>query len=169
MSWKLELREILRVMVGDFDATKYANATLERVLAVAAFTVAAEQLDFTQDYSVNVVTKTITPDPSAEATRDDSFINLVCMKAACIIDQGSAANAAAQAIAVKDGSSAVDLRGILQGKLALLDKSWCAHYEDAKFEHQLEQSRVAGAAVMTPFRLYAYGTSHGAHHYRELF
>lgn len=155
MAWQDTMGEILRSMVDDLDDDnrKFTDERLERVLVVAAFQV-SQELEFSQTF-VSVFDNTeITPDPTLTATKDDSFTNLTCMKAACIIDRGSAATAASQAIAVKDGTSSIDLRGILGGKLKLLEKGWCAVYDDAKFEYQSGSVRIAGAAVMTPFRLY---------------
>jgi hypothetical protein len=82
------------------------------------------------------------------------------LKAACIIDRGAASIAAKQAIRVHDGNSSIDLRGAMIGKIALLKAGgWCAVYEDAKLEYQTGQVRIAGAAIMSPFRLYAQGYS----------
>lgn len=148
-----ELTELLQVMLLDFAGTKYTESQLKRVLMLAAFQV-NQELSFDNDYLVNITQESITPDPTATATRDDAFINLVCIKGACIIDRGSAALAATQAISVKDGSSAIDLRGPLQGKLELLKHGWCKVYQDAKFEHELGTAPVAGAAITTPFRTY---------------
>ncbi len=152
MAWQVELIEVLRVLVNDLTETPvYSDQTLKRVLLVAGLQL-SQELVFSQTYLADVVQAEFTPDPTVTASRDESFINLVCLKAACIIDRGAAATAAKQAIAVKDGSSAIDLRGVSAGKLALLAKGWCAVFEDAKLEYQSGQVRVAGAAVMTPFR-----------------
>jgi len=160
MAWDTEMIEILRVLVNDMgDTPSYSNERLRRVLVVAALQVSGE-LSFSHDFKVKIEQPSIIPDPTDEegGSRDESFINLCCLKAACIIDRGAAILAAKQAIAIKDGSSAIDLRGNLQGKLKLLEKGWCAVYEDAKIEYLTSHSGgIAGAAVMTPFRLYARG------------
>jgi hypothetical protein len=155
MAWDEEMLLVVRVMVNDQEAQTYTDDSLLRLILVAAFQV-AQELPFPLDYRADVVNETLTPDPTM-GTRDESFINLVCLKAACIADRGAAILAAKQAIAVKDGTSAIDLRGNLQGKLKLLEKGWCAVYTDAKAEYLTTQSGgIAGAAVMTPFRLYAH-------------
>lgn len=157
MPWQDDMTEILRVLVNDTEDTPtYSDSKLERVLVVAAFQVIRE-LEFSQDFVVNVAQTSITPDPTATATKDESFVNLVTIKAACIIDRGSAVVAAGRAISVRDGGSSVDLRGVFGAKLQLLQKGWCAVYEDAKLEYQAGQVRVAGAVVMTPFRLFSGG------------
>lgn len=157
MAWQDDMTELLRVMVNDMEDTPtYTDDRLERVLAVAAFQV-LQELRFSFPYVVSLANTTIMPDPTDPASKDESFVNLVALKAACIIDQGSAVVAAQRAIAVKDGGSSVDLRGVFAGKFALLEKGYCAIYKDSKKEYQAGQVRIAGAAVMGPFRLYAYG------------
>lgn len=157
MAWQDDMTEVLRVLVNDTEDTPtYSDDKLERVLVVASFQVLL-QLKFSQDYKVNISNRTITPDPTATATKDESFVNLATLKAACIVDHGAAIIAAQRAIAVKDGGSSVDLRGVFQGKFALLEKGWCAVFDTEKFEYQAGLVRVAGAVILTPFRLYAYG------------
>lgn len=154
MAWQDEMTAILRTLVGDLDATVYTDDRLQQILVVGAFQVLRE-LSFTTTYSVSVGSVTLSPDPTLTATKDDSFTNLVCLKAAAITDKGSAIQATRRAISVKDGTSAIDLRGPLEGWLSLLEKGgWTAAYEKAKLEYQSGQS-VAGMAVMTPFRTYA--------------
>ncbi len=149
--WQDEMTEMLRVLVNDPDSTLYDDDKLQKTLAVAAFQVSRE-LTFAATYTVSVSTVSISPDPTLTATKDESYTNLVCLKAAAIADRGSAILAARRAISVRDGSSAIDLRGPLQGWLALLDKGWGAVYDAAKLDYQIGSSPVAGAAVMGPFR-----------------
>lgn len=155
MAWQDDMVEILRVMVNDMDTTQtYTDDKLLRVLVVSCFQVISE-LQFAQTYTVSISNQTLSPDPTVEGTTDQSFVNLVTQKAACVIDRGSAIIAASRAISVRDGGSSVDLRGVFQGKLALLEKGWCAVYADTKLEYQMNGAAVAGAVVMTPFRVYA--------------
>ena len=156
MAWQDVADTVLRAMINDLDSTNYTDDRLEQILVVAAFQVNIE-MKFNNAYTISVSNVSISPDPTASATKDDSFINMMCLKAACILDKGSAVLAASQAIKVKDGSSAIDLEGIFKGKLALLKEGWCAAYEDAKLEYMTGQSRLAGAAVMTPFRVFPNG------------
>jgi hypothetical protein len=164
MAWQDELVPTVRVMVGDLDETApaYSDDRLEQLVALAAKQVAAEGMVFNQAFAGSVADSTIAPDPTLAATRDDSFANLVTLKAVCILDQSDARVAANRAILVKDGSSAIDLSKVSAEKLRLLDKGWCAVYADAKFEYQsLRTSAVAGAVILTPFRLYAQGSYGG--------
>ena len=159
MAWDDEMVAIVRTMVNDTsDTPTYSDDRLEGALVVAARLVNME-LDFPVDYKANASAGSITPDPtvtSATAARDENFINLVCVKAACVIDRGSAILAAGQAILVKDGTSLVDLRDTWKAKLGLLSKGWCAVYEQLKAEYAASQQEAAvGAAILAPFRLYS--------------
>lgn len=154
MPWQTELVEIVRVMADDMDEVKYTDQTLTRVIIVAAFQV-LQEVSFTQEFSVDIGTSEIDPDPTESASADDSFSNLICLKAMCILDRGAAGKAAGQAIIAKENSSYFDLRDIALHRIKLLEKGWCKEYSDQKIAYEIGQSSIAGAAVMTPFRVYA--------------
>lgn len=158
MAWQDEMIPMLRVMLGDLDEDNetYSDDTLEQTLLLAAKQVSAT-LTFDQTFVSNMSALTLSPDPTAGADKNDSYVNLVTLKAAAVLDRTEASLAARRGIIVKDGSSSIDLSKVSQAKLRLLEKGWNAVYDDAKFEYQMQRSQsVAGAAVMTPFRLYAW-------------
>lgn len=165
MAWQDEMRTILRVMINDVAEVTYTDNSLETILLVGARQVGLE-MKFSQNFVSNITSTSITPDPTDDVngTRDDSYINLTCLKAACIIDRGEAKTTANQAINLVDNSSRVDLTETARAKIKLLEKGWCAVYDDAKLEYLSGQSRVAGAAVMTPFRIFA-GSNAGYGYY----
>lgn len=156
MAWDDDMTTILRLLVADPNSETYSDDTLQLTIIVAAFQV-LQQVDFPTAYALSVANVTMAPDPTLTATKDDSFVNLVTLKAACITDRGAAITAANQAIYVKDGSSTIDLRAILKGKLRLLAEGWCAVYDDELLKFQSNRQGVAGAAIMTPFRTVATG------------
>lgn len=155
MAWDDELVAVVRVMVNDPDSATFSENSLINALLVAAMQVKHE-LALDVDYAINVSNQTLSPDPTLAATLDESFSNLMCLKAACIVDRGAAILAAKQAIRVRDGSSSIDLTGALTGKLRLLEKGgWCSAYQDAKLDYQRDRLAVAGQAVLGPFRMFA--------------
>ena len=156
MGWQLEMTEIIRCMINDLDETpKYEDERLERILLVASFQVNIEG-DFLNDYIVDIQTSTLTPDPTSDTYRDDSFVNLACMKAACILDRGTAVQAADLAISSKEWSSSLDLRGVADARYKILLKGgWCSTYEVALMDHAVNSNQVAGAAILSPFRTIA--------------
>jgi hypothetical protein len=162
VAWQDELVPLVRVFVNDTDATRFTDDRLEESIVAAARVVQME-LAFDRVYACDHENVTITPDPTAAATRDDDFITLVAAKTGCIVDRGSAALAAEQAILVKDGTSVVDLREAFKAKLSLLEKGWCAVYADLKSAYSSGPagSLWLGRAVVTPFRLFAGGNTAG--------
>lgn len=145
--------EILRVMLGDFDETLYEELTLQRLLVVSAQFVSNE-LTFSQDFVADVSGIDITPDPCDTGTRDDSFINLTCIKAACLTNRGNAWKESANALVTRDiGGITIDTREVFKAKFNLLIQGgWCPTYLEEKLEYQSGQNRVAGAIIMSPFR-----------------
>lgn len=158
--WYAEMITLLRVLIDDLATPHlYNDSRLSQVLAVAAHLVATE-LSFANEYKVNIQALTISPNPTDRSpvsnTRDDNFINLTCIKAACLIERGETRKSVGQSIAIRDGSSSIDLRGSMDGRIRLLDKNWCAVYENTKMEYQTSRNgAIAGAAIMTPFRVFA--------------
>ena len=162
MAWQVEMVRLVRYMIGDLDPSNqtYPDTRLTELVLVAAQLVIAE-LDFTQRFVPDLTTLSLTPDPTDRVgppvTRDDSFINLACMKAACITDISETRTAANQAVQVRDGTSEVNLRWAAAARQALLaDGGWCKKYDDSKLAYMMNRSHIAGAAIMGPFRVWAY-------------
>lgn len=153
MSWTTEATEILRNTIDDADDTPvYSDERLHRLLLVAAFQVNLIA-DFVNDYTVDIETTTLDPDPTSEDDRDDSFVNLMCLKAACILERGKAFRAAGNAGLVKEFSTTVDLQGVAKARAALLAKGgFCPTFQEELETYQLDRTYVAGAAIMGPFR-----------------
>jgi hypothetical protein len=84
-TWQNEMVRIVRHLVDDLDAATYSDSRLEETVLVSAQMVQL-QVTFDKTYTVDVDELLLTPDPTA-ATRDNAFINLVCLKTACIILQ----------------------------------------------------------------------------------
>lgn len=154
--WQTEMLEILRVLINDMDETpKYEDERLHRILMVAAFQV-AQSLDFVNDYTIDIQGSTLTPDPTSTDFKEDSFVNLTCIKAACIIERGQTVLSANQAIVAKEFHSSVDLSKVAESKQKLLEKGgWCSLYEQESLEHQANSASATGAAILGPFRTLA--------------
>jgi hypothetical protein len=147
MSWETELADITYVMLGDFDKSVYAEENIEKLRMVI------NELNFSYDYVASMEDMDITPDPTDADYRDDSFINLTCLKACCIMAKGDAIQKSGKPLVVRDiGGITVDTREVFKAKLAILEKGWCKTYEEEKLQYQAGQTRVAGAAVLSPFR-----------------
>jgi hypothetical protein len=116
MQWQEYTNIMVRHLINDMDFNnyKYSDDRINSTVAVAAQLVVLE-LDFNASYSVDVASQVITPDP----TSDNAFTNLVVMRASVIIVGGEVKTEASNAISIKDGPSAIDLRGVSSTLLAL--------------------------------------------------
>lgn len=146
MSWQNEMARILRFLVDDVACVTYTDDRLEETIVVAA-QLAQFDVSFDKTYTVDVDELIITPDPTA-ATRDDAFINLVSLKAACLILNAEAKTKAGQAVRVRDASSEVDM-GNSYKAVAERAKQMCEDYKMSIIQYNAGNSR-AGHAVITP-------------------
>ena len=141
---------ILRYLVDDVDSSKYtfSDERIETTLLVAAQLVTLE-VDLTNTYTINVETCALSPDPTETPTRDDAFINLVCLKAACVMVGSQIRSESSNAISIKDGPSAIDLRGVA-GTLTVLYQDLCAKYEHTLLSYRAGNS-IAGKSILGPY------------------
>ena len=143
--WQTVMVGVLRELLKDSEEPyTYSDTALEKLLLSSARLVQFDTT-FSTSYAVDTEGLDITPDPSG----DNPFVVLTCLRAACVLGKGEAAKSAGQAIAVRDGSSSIDLRGNLTGRLELM-KSACEEYRNAKNAHALGRSVSVGQAVLTP-------------------
>ena len=122
MSWQGQISTMVRYLISDVDPSnyKYSPRRMETTILVAAQMLTTET-DLNEEYTINVETCTLDPDPTDALTKDDDFISLVSLKAACVMLGGEIRAEAGNAIAVKDGPSSIDLRGVT-GTLNILYK-----------------------------------------------
>ena len=152
MAFDVECPRMIRHMIDDLsDSPTYSDDRLTELTILAAQLVNAE-IDLERDYSTDLDNLTLSPDPTADP-RDNAFINLIVLKAACIIDQSEARKAAGQGIAIQDNRSSIDLRARAGNRLALIKEGWCKSYAQAKFEYQSGMGAMSGHAILSPFRV----------------
>lgn len=168
-SWALTMRPMLRAIIGDLDETKYTDARLDQVLCVAAYDVNS-RATFLNDYTISVVSKTMSPDPVDQG--DEDFTVLTVYKAACIILGSEVKTEANGAVAIKDGPSSVDLRGIA-ANLAALQNNICSIYEDLLNKYRFEKGNgdgtSLGAAILSPYSPGSWGVRDDGTHVGRIF
>lgn len=148
--WKTDLVLMLRSMVGDLDSVKYTDERLEQLLVIAAYATATDT-PFLTDYAVSVGSVTISPDPVK--TGDKNFSILTVLRAACILVGSEIKTQSANAISIKDGPSAIDLRGVSQNLQMLYDRLF-KQYEDFLFDYLMNHRNgadTAGTAILSPY------------------
>jgi hypothetical protein len=145
MHWQDYTNLMVRTLINDLDETnyKYTDSRIDSTIAVAAQLVILE-LDFKNKYVVDVIQETIEPDPAD----DNQFINLLVYRAAIIIVGGEVKIEASNAIAIKDGPSAIDLRGVSSTLLALyrdLSNKYDSIVQDYGYSTNI------GSAILGPY------------------
>ena len=150
MSWQGQISTMVRHLINDVDATnyKYSAKRLETSILVAAQLLTTET-DLAQSYSINVEQCELFPDPTDAETSDKDFIALTSLKCACLILGGEVRLEAGNAISIKDGPSAIDLRGV-SGTLSVLYKDLCEKYEQMLLDYRAGNS-LAGHAILGPY------------------
>lgn len=149
MSWQNELTIITRTLINDLDEPyEYSDARIQQVLTVAGKYV---QFDINLDhaYTIDVLNNNISPDPTTD--NDSIFISMVCLKAACIIDQGTfRTKAALEGIRTALGPAQLSFGGSLTGWQAIIDHGACGLYDELT-SHWDVRNASAWAAVLSPF------------------
>jgi hypothetical protein len=149
--WQTEMGTMVRHLINDTESTTYPDERIEMTILVAAQLISTE-VDFEQTYTINVDSYQISPDPTATDAKDDGFINLVCLKAACIIASSEYKAYSLGAIRISDGPSSIDMSSIASN-LRLLSEGLCGKYENAKLNFATANNNV-GQAVLSPYGSY---------------
>lgn len=145
MHWQESTLIMIRHIINDVDYTayKYSDDRLLSAIMVAAKLVELE-LDFSNQYTVDVGDQTITPDPET----DTVFLNLVVLKTAVIILGGEVKKEAANSISIRDGVSSIDLRGV-SSTLMQLYKDLSDKYDELAMYYGF--SGNSGKAILGPY------------------
>lgn len=148
--WQNATLPQLRVLIDDMDSLTYAfsDGRLEQTLVVAAQYI-NQEIDFDTTYVVTTNLMTIVPDPAVAP--DNIFMNFMVLKAACMIDIGSARIAAmTSGLEAKCGPAVMKTLRRMEGFGTLLEKGACASYEQLKQEYRFGNVKWAHG-VMSPF------------------
>lgn len=149
MTWIDTAIPLLRAIIQDVSTSPdYSTSRLIEVLYAAAYIVLSE-IDFNYDYVINLVNRTITPDPSTN--QDVAFINMTCYKAALFILNSELKTAAINGIMIKDGPSVIDTRQFFVSQKTRYDLM-LKEYDKVKMAIKMGDLN-AGVAIMTPFSL----------------
>lgn len=149
MSWQEQFTTIVRTLVNDLEEPyEFSDARIQQILTVSAKYV---QFDVNLDiiYTIDVINNGISPDPTEK--NDDIFVSLVCLKAACIIDQGTfRTKAALEGISTGLGPASLSVSGNLDGWKSIIQHGACGLYDDLT-SHWDVKNASAVRAVMSPF------------------
>ena len=157
MAWNTEITTIVRHLLDDVsDTPKYSDERLEKAVLVCTQLMLMGD-SFRNNYVVDITNGTITPDPTS-GNRDDSFLNLVALRTACMIIGSEIKTSSGNAISVKDGPSSIDLKGV-SDVLAKLYDHLCKQYEAILLQYRA--SGTIGAAILGPHTTEFHTNRHG--------
>ncbi len=142
MAWLDDAIVLLRVLTGDDNSPyNYCDDRLSNMIIGSAKMVLFE-LSFDANYSVDINTLSVTPDPSS----DNFFIPLVCLFAAVKIANSEYRQFSLASVNITDGPSAIDMSGqsaaFLQ-RMKALQADWAA----AKLQYSLGNAIGAGSVL----------------------
>ena len=151
MSWQIELPIIVRTLINDLDVTPtYTDDRLQQTLVVAAQYVNRE-MNFDNEYTVDLNNLSITPDPTLLISRDEEFIGFLSLRAACFLDQSTfRTKAASEGVRTSLGPASIAVAGNLKGYQTLLEVGPCGMYDKLKMEHEIGNIKYV-RAVLSPF------------------
>jgi hypothetical protein len=161
MAWNVDMLTMLRDIIDDYDTPyKYTDDRLLKLLLTSAQFVQQENV-MLQTYAIDFTAVTLTPDPTntAGGTREDAFINLTLLRAACLLASAVLRKTGGKSFKVVEGPSSIDMTDNIVGA-----KNWvqnaCQAYKDAQWSYELH-GRVDGVGILGPFRQgignYGYG------------
>jgi hypothetical protein len=150
MAWQNELVIILRHIEDDLDSSSYmfSDSRLEESILVASQLIHNE-MEFTVEYTIEVDNGVLSPDPTLTSPKDDDFIALCCMRAAVMLMTSMIKTYSLKSISIRDGASALDTRGIVQG-LSQVYKDITTKYEDMKLAYQTGKLGF-GKSILGPY------------------
>lgn len=151
MSWQTDMTTIVRVWINDLDASPtYSDSRIQQVITVAAQNVIRE-VNFVQNYTIDISSTGITPDPTAQDTKDDDFVALTSLKSACILDQSTfRTKAVNEGIKTTLASASLSVQGNLRGYHTLLQVGPCAIYDQLRTEFEVGNPSTC-QAILSPF------------------
>lgn len=150
MSWRSQIPLMVRHLINDLDQEnyKYSDERIETSVLVSAQMLSIET-DFSNSYAIDIANGQLSPDPTMGDTKDNAFMNLTALKTACIIVGSELKTEASNAISIKDGPSAIDLRGVAS-TLSVLYKDLSDKYNKLLLDYRAGGS-VAGHAILSPY------------------
>jgi hypothetical protein len=150
MAWQTEITTIVRYLINDFESPQtYTDAKLQTAVVIASHLM-LEDISFPRVYNIDIGATGISPDPTSD-TRDNAFINLAALKAACLVDNWAFRSKLPTAgIAIRTGPESIDTRGVLAAYQFLQQNGACKAFEQAKWEYE-SGNMTPGRAILAPF------------------
>ncbi len=150
-TWEYEMVTMLRFLINDLeDSPTYSDTRLRQLMVIAA-QIVNQEMTFNNNYTINFGSLLISPDPTVAAYRDNAFINLCVLKAACLSDETTyRSRALLEGINARLGPGGLTVSGNLNGFMNILKVGPCKSYADLKKQYQFSDLRHI-KAIFSPF------------------
>ena len=75
MSWQTDMTTIIRYLISDVDDSdyKFTDSRIQTSILVGA-TFVNNDIDFSNEYTINLGASTLSPDPTDSATEESEFV-----------------------------------------------------------------------------------------------
>jgi len=146
MAWEDEMVPIVRHLVDDIASARYTDSRIQTSILISAQLMMTE-VQFTNNYVVDIIGSGFTPDPTATTPKDNDYINLTCLKTACIILGGEAKEYGRNAVKIKDAAATADFKSAYDAVRESASQV-CDDYDDYKTQYSL--GKAPGTAIITP-------------------
>lgn len=150
MSWDTTMPIMMRSIIGDTaDPLKYSDDDFITVIMTAAQLITF-RVTLNQSYEIDIENQTITPDPTDQSPMDNAFINMVTLKAAHMLLSAELRVYGQQDIAIRDGTSAIDLKRDLR-TLNEINKGYALELDKA-IQNYYFGNNTPGRAIIGPYK-----------------
>jgi hypothetical protein len=169
--WKNVFPLIIRNLINDtIQPYKFNNSKIWQMSVIAGIIV-SQEFNLSQDYTFNMATLDIIPDPTDPLTYDPEAIALITLKAACMLSVNQYQTAVGTGIRVRDGDSEVDTTAGFKGFSDILKNGPCASYNVLLESLRISRAGSVGKAVLGPYSIgsYQYGPYCGIWDTRRFF
>jgi hypothetical protein len=113
-TWNDKALIIMRDAIGDaIKPYTYDDTRLSSIILTAGYLNSLD-IDFTYDYTVNLLTGDISPLP----TDDDNFIALMVLRAISILAESEWKTESRKGVIVRDGPTSIDMTAMVEAKAA---------------------------------------------------
>lgn len=150
MSWQNDIINVVRVLINDLDLSSptYNDDRLVQLISVAARYVQFD-IELNTKYIIDSTNNTITPDPTVE--KDEIFLCLIGLKAACLIDHSTfRTKSLLNGISASLGPAKLSVAGNLAGFKEIIEHGPCKFYTDLVSTWDIQEASAI-AAVLSPF------------------
>lgn len=152
MAWDTTLVMLTRHLISDLTigSETYDDYRIQEALVLAGI-LTSRVYEFDNDYTFDIETPSISPDPTVTATLDNDAMALFSLKAACILDVGRIqSNVDSIGVLVRDENTVVDTKNAMDAYDSIIKHGPCSMYDKILKKIESDKAMSVGKAVTSP-------------------